>query len=594
MLIQMIRNLTLVVAEVLLMQFVANAQFTTIINVPPDTVPNHIGSDTQINLLDNGVIGYMSVGATDGTYTNIEVNMLGGTLEQLGAYAGSIVNVSGGILDTFGGNANSVLNVSGGNIIGVLSSYGGQLNVQGGSIEDSSYVILDNTWVEMSGGLLLGELNAVDSQINLSDGAMSGIVNTSNTNFNVSGGSIGDSFTSFNSTFDMSGGAIGDNAYMNITRFNMSNGSIGKNAYMSDAKFSLSNGVIGQNFTIGNDFYSNNEVTISGGMIGDGFTVNPHSEVNLLGGSIGHDMTVVGSQSRLVLRDGTIGDRLQTKHVSIRMIDGSIGDNFTMDGGYISMSGGAIGDNFTGRSLIMISGGTIGHNFSTDSHIANVHLAGGNTQEDFFQSPLGLNLRIYGTEFIADGVDITETLAMNQETPISIPISSLSGHLADGESFNFLMPSLGSFSPSVPRASHEAPASTLTLIRIEPGNFEIVNQGFYPGIPRLDVDGADFLRWQRGLANYLAPDDLANWELNFGHLSDFDGDGDTDGADFLEWQRGLTQPYYMNNRLDWEANFGSPPSPTAAAIVFVPEPSTALLFLVGLVVTSVRCMHRQT
>ena len=37
-----------------------------------------------------------------------------------------------------------------------------------------------------------------------------------------------------------------------------------------------------------------------------------------------------------------------------------------------------------------------------------------------------------------------------------------------------------------------------------------------------EVDGADFLNWQRG----------------FGGTANFDDDGDVDGADFLVWQRG--------------------------------------------------------
>jgi hypothetical protein len=63
---------------------------------------------------------------------------------------------------------------------------------------------------------------------------------------------------------------------------------------------------------------------------------------------------------------------------------------------------------------------------------------------------------------------------------------------------------------------------------------------------------------------------------------DFDGDGDVDGADFLDWQRtdgtpaGLTQ---------WQSNY---PSPLSAAVAAVPEPASALLTLLAALGLSVR------
>ena len=74
-----------------------------------------------------------------------------------------------------------------------------------------------------------------------------------------------------------------------------------------------------------------------------------------------------------------------------------------------------------------------------------------------------------------------------------------------------------------------------------------------------DVDGADFLSWQRGfgLNGSATPsdgdtdadadvdvDDLSTWQVQFGTSdqapasADFDGDGSVNGADFLSWQRG--------------------------------------------------------
>ncbi len=69
--------------------------------------------------------------------------------------------------------------------------------------------------------------------------------------------------------------------------------------------------------------------------------------------------------------------------------------------------------------------------------------------------------------------------------------------------------------------------------------------------------------------------DLNQWEGDFGLNgdSDADGDGDSDGADFLTWQR----------------DFGSTASPAASQSV--PEPSSFVLFALGLTCLLVRHRH---
>ena len=63
---------------------------------------------------------------------------------------------------------------------------------------------------------------------------------------------------------------------------------------------------------------------------------------------------------------------------------------------------------------------------------------------------------------------------------------------------------------------------------------------------------------------------------------DFDLDGDVDGHDFLKWQRGeLSNPPSQSDLDDWETNYGMvAPLPTFAAAV--PEPATWLALLVGI------------
>ena len=67
-----------------------------------------------------------------------------------------------------------------------------------------------------------------------------------------------------------------------------------------------------------------------------------------------------------------------------------------------------------------------------------------------------------------------------------------------------------------------------------------------------------------------------------GYNADYDSDGDVDGFDFLEWQRG--QSPMPRSALDlnlWETQFGTTFLPTAVAVE-VPEPKNCLGLFLGL------------
>ena len=102
--------------------------------------------------------------------------------------------------------------------------------------------------------------------------------------------------------------------------------------------------------------------------------------------------------------------------------------------------------------------------------------------------------------------------------------------------------------------THESAAATVAIIVGESGDFDADG----------DVDGSDFLSWQRSLGTPsgailtdgdsdfdgdVDSQDLSTWQLQFNQLStasasegDFNGDGDYDGRDFLAWQRGFDTP----------------------------------------------------
>lgn len=69
---------------------------------------------------------------------------------------------------------------------------------------------------------------------------------------------------------------------------------------------------------------------------------------------------------------------------------------------------------------------------------------------------------------------------------------------------------------------------------------------------------------------------------------DFDADGDVDGADFLTWQRGLGTLYQADDLVDWQANFGATAGASAGTQA-VPEPSSSAI--ISLVVLILKCIR---
>lgn len=107
-----------VYATVSLLTHTTGAQpFTTVINLPPDPLPDFIASDTQVNISAGGTLpdDYIA-GAADGSTSNVEVNVDGGALGE-------------GITIPYG----STLNMQDGKTGGFLV-IGGELNLYGGFV----------------------------------------------------------------------------------------------------------------------------------------------------------------------------------------------------------------------------------------------------------------------------------------------------------------------------------------------------------------------------------------------------------------------------------------------------------------------------
>lgn len=91
---------------------------------------------------------------------------------------------------------------------------------------------------------------------------------------------------------------------------------------------------------------------------------------------------------------------------------------------------------------------------------------------------------------------------------------------------------------------------------------------------------------QAGFDNFTDTPVL-NIAFDFFTPGDFDQDGDVDGGDFLKWQRGESPNVLSSLDLaDWQTNFGTTSGPAIAAAA-VPEPSSSSL-LVCLIVSAWR------
>jgi len=164
----------------------AYSQFVTIRNIPPD--PNvsefeWVGSDTQLNLIDEGIVGrFFSAGATDGTSSNVEVNIFGGMVgDFFSARTGSVVNISGGVVGRFfKARAGSEVNISGGDVHDRFSARtGSEIKISGGNV--GGFFDADpGSRVDISGGAIAGDFNAWDGSV-----------------VNISGGTVGSRFEAF-------------------------------------------------------------------------------------------------------------------------------------------------------------------------------------------------------------------------------------------------------------------------------------------------------------------------------------------------------------------------------------------------------------
>ena len=131
----------------------ASGQFTHVINVPPDPVPDNgliggvVGETTQLNVFDTGVLPSGFLVAFGG-----ELNVNGGTVgDNLLIDRDGVANINGGSIGDFVlPLAGSVLNINGGTFAGILQADNAILNITGGDL-GGIVVATNGTVVNISG-----------------------------------------------------------------------------------------------------------------------------------------------------------------------------------------------------------------------------------------------------------------------------------------------------------------------------------------------------------------------------------------------------------------------------------------------------------
>ncbi|QEG36909.1 hypothetical protein Pr1d_42490 [Bythopirellula goksoeyrii] len=358
-----------------------------VLDVPPLVIGNSesIGSNTTLNVANGGIVGNLfDAGKTNGTSTNIEVNVIGGVVgDGFDAYGGSTVNISGGSVgEDFDAHRNSVVNISGGNVgQDFRALYESEVNITGGSVGRRLLVY---------GG---GTVNLMGGSIGDRSEAPGGTLN-------ISGGTVGYQFLGGEgSVVNISGGELGESSYaFYLSTFNISGGLVKRNfSVVNSSTVNVSGGVIESGFYVS----SLSPAHFSGGSIADGFEKSAGSLLTIEGADYSvdgvpiQDLVEVGSSLQYDLPagavlSGTFADGTPFAFSSLEgddIADGTIVLNTvaipTPDPITIEMPGGVLPLGIRmGQTLNVSAGGIVPSNFNAGPG-SHVNISGGEVWANF-------------------------------------------------------------------------------------------------------------------------------------------------------------------------------------------------------------------
>ena len=336
----------------------------------PQTLDALVRSGQTLTVQDGGELEFTQAsGAT--------VNITGGSLSN-GEVFDSTVNVSGGTASFF--SLSSEINISGGVVEGELDAYSSEINVTGGTA--SRIRAISDTVVNIGGGSVSADAFSADSVINVTGGTAN-VVAINGGLINISGGTVSGG-TGVGATVNISGDAIITSFRDNNSDIFISGGTFlgnytkdfSSDVSISGGSFESLNGnridLIGGDFQLnGEDFsgstldnFSNDDVLTGTFQDGSSFIFSP------LAGSRPSALTLISDgplpsidTTPIVVNTITSLSGLREGQ-TLTLQDGGDLTNFRSVGGTLNVEGGNIGRTaLVTNSVVNISEGTIGNGF---------------------------------------------------------------------------------------------------------------------------------------------------------------------------------------------------------------------------------------
>ncbi len=396
-------------------------------------------------------------GFSDGSSTNVEVNITGGGVFEMFANSGSNINMDGGQIFQFTANSGSNSRFSGGTVLQLRANSGSTVNISGGDI-NRSLEARAGSQVTIHGG-----------DFRLNSTPLSGLA------------SNGDSIP-----FTLPSESVLTGTFADGTVFILDNQDWCSECNLDEL--------------VGSTLVAATPPAIIRHVINDPSELDQQGlragqTLNLgAGASIGADFTAVGAE--IHLNGGVFGDYLDIADTTLTITDGMIGDGFdAFNASIVNISGGSIGghlgDDIPGihrGATLNFTGGTISSSFTMypgstanlkdgqtsffgvgDNSIGNI--SGG--EHDNYFGALNSTTNIFGLSFTLDGVELTPGMTPNEILTILDRNVLLEGILADGTPFHSTLNTI--FEPGNYRFNEGA---NVNLILVpEPGTLGLIGMG---------------------------------------------------------------------------------------------------------------------
>jgi hypothetical protein len=422
----------------------AYAQFTTIINTPPDVITDQhptFGAGTQVNIYDGETLSDFI--ATTGS----EVNFYGGGA-NFGVYDGGVVNMAGGFASIAQVGAGGVTNITERGIASLRVFDTGRAIFPATATTANFVGAVDATFfggnLDIASGVFGANFRVGSSSTMLIRGGEFYLDGVPVAGLNVVGNRI---------AFDIPEGAVLTGTFANGTPFNFStlDTSLIATGVLSLEAANLP--VVGSSII----HASTDAVPLgirdgqtlivdAGGTVADYFRAGRGSTMNVEPGGIvgGSSAAMYGSVVNVI--GGNVGGSFEARSGSeVNVLSGLIGSFFTAFGGStVNIEGGSIGDRFRARPGVVVNqtGGTIGKNFEANND-SIVNVSGGSIGHGIKGSDgsNGRPITLIGGDFRLNDVPIAGLDNIGDSVYVPLPNGLLlSGTLADGTPFAISTP----------------------------------------------------------------------------------------------------------------------------------------------------------